>query len=267
LAGGRGHRFNQVVSMDAPKHLHKALEPFLIIFGSLSVSMVLFGGFVALAGANPIEVYQTMYRAAFGSSFSWQNTLIRAAPLMLTALCTALPGYLGLIVIGGEGAVVLGGLAAALAALTMPTAPPMVVLTTMALAGMVAGGIWLTIAGALRHYRAVNETISSLLLNYIAIAILNHLVTGTFRDPKSLNLPSTHHIGEANLIGSIPGTDLHWGLAFGVLACVLTWFLMHRTVFGFASKLAGGNVRAAQIAGLPVGRLILTVFSGRRSPL
>ena len=94
--------------MDVPKNLHKALEPFLIIVGSLSVSMVLFGGFVALAGANPLEVYQTMYRAAFGSSFSWQNTLVRAAPLMLTALCTALPGYLGLIIIGGEGAVVIG---------------------------------------------------------------------------------------------------------------------------------------------------------------
>jgi simple sugar transport system permease protein len=128
--------------MEAPKNLHQALEPFLIIFGSLLASMVLFGLFVAVAGADPIEVYQTMYRAAFGTSFSWQNTLIRAAPLMLTALCTALPGYLGLIVIGGEGAVVIGGLVAAIAALTIPPAPPMVVLLTMALAGMVAGGIW-----------------------------------------------------------------------------------------------------------------------------
>jgi simple sugar transport system permease protein len=135
----------------------------------------------------------------------------------------------------------------------------MVVLATMALVGMVAGGIWLAIGGALRHYRAVNETISSLLLNYIAIAVLNHLVTSTFRDPESLNHPSTHHIGEANMIGLMPGTDLHWGLAFGVVACVLAWFLMHRTVFGFASQVAGGNVRAAQVAGLPVGRLILIV--------
>ena len=82
------------MSMAVPKNLHKALEPFLIIFGSLLVSMVLFGGFVAVAGANPFEVYHTMYRAAFGSSFSWQNSLIRAAPLMMTALCTALPGNL-----------------------------------------------------------------------------------------------------------------------------------------------------------------------------
>ena len=107
---------------------------------------------------------------------------------------------------------VMGGLSAALAALTMPTAPPMVVLATMALVGMVAGGIWLAIGGALRHYRAVNETISSLLLNYIAIAVLNHLVTSTFRDPDSLNHPSTHHIGEANMIGFIPGTQPPLGL-------------------------------------------------------
>ena len=242
-----------------PKNLHKALEPFLIIGGSLTASMALFGAFVAAAGADPLEVYHTMYRAAFGSSFSWQNTLVRSAPLMLTALCTALPGYLGLIVIGGEGAMVIGGLAAALAALGMPNAHPIVVLTGMALVGMVAGGIWLAIGGALRHYRAVNETISSLLLNYIAIAVLNHLVTSIFRDPESLNHPSTHHIGEANMIGAIPGTDIHWGLAFGVIACVVAWFLMHRTVFGFAAQIAGGNVRAARIAGLPVGRLVLIV--------
>jgi general nucleoside transport system permease protein len=242
-----------------PQSLNQALQPFLIIVGSLMVSMVLFGVFVAAAGVDPFEVYQTMYRAAFGTSFSWQNTLIRAAPLMLTALCTALPGYLGLIIIGGEGAVVMGGLFATIAALAIPAAPPMIVLTTMAVAGMAAGGLWLAIGGALRHYRAVNETISSLLLNYIAVAVLNHLVTSTFRDPESLNHPSTHHIGEANMIGAVPGTDLHWGFAFGVVACIITWFLMHHTVFGFASQIAGGNVRAAQVAGLPVGRLILIV--------
>ncbi len=70
------------MSIALPQTLNKALEPFLIIVGSLTVSMVLFGAFVASAGADPFEVYQTMYRAAFGTSFSWQNTLIRTAPLM-----------------------------------------------------------------------------------------------------------------------------------------------------------------------------------------
>ena len=73
---------------------------------------MLFGLFVAAAGKNPLEVYQLMAVGAFGSWFSWQNTLLRASPLLLTALCTALPAQMGLVIIGGEGAFVLGGLAA-----------------------------------------------------------------------------------------------------------------------------------------------------------
>ena len=90
----------------------------------------------------------------------------------------------------------------------------------MACAGMIGGGLWIMLSGALRHYRGVNETISSLLLVYIALAILNYLVEGPMRDPTSLNKPSTREIGAANMIGSIPGTDVHWGFAFGIIAAV-----------------------------------------------
>jgi simple sugar transport system permease protein len=127
----------------------------------------------------------------------------------------------------------------------------------MALAGMTAGGLWIAFSGALQHYRGVNETISSLLLVYIALAILNQLVEGPMRDPASLNKPSTAEIGAANMIGTIPGLDVHWGLAFGIIAAVLAYVLIFRTVFGFAARIAGGNVRAAKVVGLNVGRLIL----------
>ena len=84
--------------------------------GGIAVSFAIFGGFVGLAGANVLDVYYQMYRGAFGSWFSFQNTLVRAAPLTLTALCTALPAQLGLVIIGGEGALVLGALGAVVAA-------------------------------------------------------------------------------------------------------------------------------------------------------
>src|SRR3954470_12646060 len=100
------------------------------------VSLALFGAFVAMAGHNPLEVYSEMYRGAFGTWFSFQNSLLRAAPLMLTGLCTALPARLGLIVIGGEGALVIGGLAAAASAIPLQGAPPSVVLGGMMLASM-----------------------------------------------------------------------------------------------------------------------------------
>jgi ABC-type uncharacterized transport system permease subunit len=224
---------------------------------ALLAALVLFGVFVALFGKNPVDLYFYMYQGAFGTWFSWQNTLTRAAPLILTALCTALPAQLGMVIIGGEGALLMGGLAATAAALAVQGAPPLIVDLVMALAGMAAGGLWIALSGALRHYRGVNETISSLLLVYIALAILNYLVEGPMRDPTSLNKPSTREIGIGNMIGSIPGTDVHWGFVAGILAAVLAYVLIFHTVFGFAARVAGGNVRAAKIVGLGVGRLIL----------
>jgi ABC-type uncharacterized transport system permease subunit len=130
---------------------------------------------------------------------------------------------------------------------------------SMLLTGALFGGAWIAIAGALRAYRGVNETISTLLLNYIAIALLNHIVEGPLRDPASLNKPSTPPIGDENMLGNLPGIDVHWGLVWGLAACAITWFLMNRTTFGFAARMVGGNVRAALLNGLPVGRLIVIV--------
>ncbi len=239
--------------------LRQAAEGVVIPTLALIAAMILFGIFVAVSRVDPLELYAVMYRGAFGTWFSWQNTLTRAAPLILTALCTALPAQLGMVIIGGEGALVMGGLAATAAALALPGAPPLAVQLAMALAGMTAGGLWIALAGGLRHYRGVNETISSLLLVYIAIALLNHLVEGPMRDPASLNKPSTRAIGAANMIGSIPGTDIHWGLVFGIIAAVLAYFLVYRTTFGFAARIAGGNMRAAKVVGLAVGRLVLAM--------
>src|SRR2546428_4348721 len=101
-----------------------AAEALIIPAGALAVSLILFGIFVAFAGANPLAVYRTIYRGAFGSWFSWQNTLQRAAPLMLTALCTALPAQVGLIVIGGGGARIIGAVGPGAVAARLPGAPP-----------------------------------------------------------------------------------------------------------------------------------------------
>jgi simple sugar transport system permease protein len=243
----------------AGERLRRGVEAALVPLLAGLVSLLIFGLFVALAGVNPLDVYSLMYAGAFGSWFSWQNTLTRAAPLILTALCTALPAQLGLVVIGAEGALVIGGLGATVAALGLAGLPSFPLQIAMALSAMIAGGLWVAFAGALRHYRGVNETIASLLLVYIAIAILNQLVEGVLRDPASLNKPSSPHIGDANMIAAIPRTDVHWGFAFGIVACILAYILVHRTAFGFAARVAGGNVRAARIVGLPVGRLVLAM--------
>jgi len=234
-----------------------AAEALVIPLLAILVAALLFAAFIGALGKSPVQLYQLVYTGAFGTWFSWQNTLLRAAPLLLTALCVALPAQLGMVVIGGEGALVLGGLSAAAVAIPMQGFPPALVIAVMALAGMAAGAAWIGGAGALRAYRGVNETISSLLLSYIAIAAMNHFVEGALRDPASLNKPSTAHIGVVNMIGVLPGTQVHWGLVIGIAACLITWFLVERTTFGFAGRITGGNIRAARLQGLPVERLIV----------
>ena len=124
------------------------IEYILIPGAALVGALIVFGIFVALFGKNPLDLYFYTYQGAFGTWFSWQNTLTRAAPLILTALCTALPAQLGMVIIGGEGALLIGALAATSMALTMPWAPPLAVQIAMAGAGMLAGGLWIVLSGA-----------------------------------------------------------------------------------------------------------------------
>jgi len=232
-------------------------EAVVLPLGALLVGFAVFSVFLLLQGKSPAEFFSLVYRGGFGSAFSWQNTLSRAAPLLLAALCVALPARLGLVVIGGEGAIVLGGVGAGFAGALLGGAPAMVALPLMLICAMLIGAVWIGAVGALRHFRGVNETIASLLMAYIAIALMNHLVEGPLRDPESLNKPSTAPLEEALRVGNIPGWDVHWGLAFGVLCCVLAWVLIDKTTWGFAARIAGGNMRAAQVQGLPVGWLVV----------
>lgn len=225
---------------------------------ALAGAVLLFGGFVWLGGTSPTETWTLLFMGAFGDSFSWQNTLQRAAPLMLTALCVAIPQRAGLMVIGGEGALVLGGLATA--GLPYLLAPPSGVAGTVMvlLAGALAGAGWIAIVGALRQYRGVNETISSLLMGYLAIALFKHFVEGPMRDPSSLNKPSTLPLEPSILLGLLPDYEVHWGLVWGALACLVAGFWLFGSTHGFATRVVGGNARAARLVGLPSHRLIIT---------
>jgi ABC-type uncharacterized transport system permease subunit len=225
---------------------------------ALAGAVLLFGGFVWLGGTDPVETWVLLFKGAFGDAFSWQNTLQRAAPLMLTALCVAIPYQAGLMVIGGEGALVLGGLACA--GLPYLFAPPVGVAGTgmVLLAGALAGAAWIALVGALRQFRGVNETISSLLMSYLAIGLFKHFVEGPMRDPSSLNKPSTLPLNEGILLGLIPGYEVHWGLAWGVVACVVAGVWLMGSTHGFATRVVGGNARAARLVGLPSHQLIIT---------
>ena len=226
---------------------------------AITTTFAAFVLFLVIVGEQPHEVLAAMWRGAFGTWFSFESTLARAAPLVLIALCTALPAALGLVIIGGEGAVVLGGLCAAMTGLWMAGAPPWLAIPAMAAAGILAGALLMGLVGVLRHWRGLNETIASLLVAYLAISIFNHLVRGPLRDPKTFNYPGTFPIPPEFRVGDIPAIDVHWGLLVGVIACVGSWLLIDRTAFGFAARFTGQSLAAARLGGLKVGRLTVTL--------
>jgi ABC-type uncharacterized transport system permease subunit len=226
---------------------------------ALLMAAILFALFLLAIGKSPAEFIDYVWRGGFGTAFSFQNTLQRSSPLILTALAVAIPARIGLIMIGGEGALVLGGFASAAIAVPMVGAvPPIVVIPIMVATALVVGAVWVGIAGYLRYARGVNETISSLLLTYIGIAIMNFFVEGVMRDSSNPNKPSTKPIGDAYMVGHIPGTDVHWGFAVGVVLSIALYILMTRTTFGFAARVTGGNYRAALAQGLPVGKIMIS---------
>ena len=237
--------------------LARRAEALLLPIGALAVGFLAFAVFLILLGKSPADFYALVYKAGFGTSFSWQNTLSRAAPLLFAALCVAVPARLGLVVIGGEGAIVLGGVVTGGLGYHFGGWPAALAMPLLALSAAAVGGLWIGAVGWLRHVRGVNETIASLLMAYIAIALMNHLVEGPLRDPASLNKPSTAPLAEGLRVGTIGSWNVHWGLVVGLVCCVLAWVLIERTTWGFAARVAGGNVRAAEVQGLPVGKLIV----------
>src|SRR5215510_3549498 len=138
------------------------LPPLLALAGAL----LLFGLWVLFGGVSALDAWALLFKGAFGDMFSWQITLQRAAPLMLTALAVALPARAGLVVIGGEGALVLGALGCAARPDALPNLAGSAGSALVLLSGAGLGALWLALAGVLRQWRGVNETISSLLLGY-----------------------------------------------------------------------------------------------------
>lgn len=243
--------------------IYSSLEAIFLSLFAIFLTLILFGVFVALNGVDPFDMYYILYLGGFARQISLESTLTLAAPLMLTALCTAIPARAGLLVIGGEGALVVGGVMAVLAGVSLVGVTPIIAVPIMIACGAISGGLWIALAGSLRQGRGVNETISTLLLNYIAIALMNHLITGPIRDYDQVLKTSSWSISESFMLGSIPGFNVHWGLPLGIIVCLLFYVLLRRSTFGFAIDILGGNQRVAQMAGLPLNKMvILSCFMG-----
>jgi ABC-type uncharacterized transport system permease subunit len=146
---------------------------------------------------------------------------------------------------------------AVLAATAVSGASPWIGTIVALAGGACAGAVWIAGVGVLKHARGVNETIASLLMNYIAIALFNHLISGPIRDFSQTLKAQSWSVPQSFMVGTLPGWSVHWGLVVGVCACVLMFIVVRYTTLGFSMDVLGGNRRAAQAAGLPIGRLLI----------
>lgn len=247
--------------------LEKAATPSRAVALTVPVASILLAliacGLVLLAtGENPLEVYRAMLRGAFGDRNGLSETLVKMIPLLLTGLGVSVAFRMQLWNIGGEGQLYLGAIFATGTTLfLLPNAPAIVIIPAMAVMGMIGGALWGLIPGALRAYLGANETITTLMLNYVAIQLADYLVHEPWRDRGAFGFPGTKMFQEAAWLPTYGTYRVHLGLLFGLGAAVVLWFAFRRTRWGYELAVMGDNPRAARYAGMKTKRTILLVMA------
>lgn len=227
---------------------------------SIVVALLLGAILFAAAGVDPLQAYSTMLAGAFASVDGLAGTAVKAIPLILCGLGVALAFRTLLWNIGAEGQLFMGAFAATGVALfLLPDAPPLILIPAMLLAGFLAGALWGLIPGALKGLLGVNEIITSLMLNYVAILWTDYLIYGPWRDPQGYGFPGSAPF-EAARFPRLPGTRVHFGLVLGLLAAALIAFALVRTRWGYETRVIGENQRAARYAGISLVKNILMVM-------
>jgi simple sugar transport system permease protein len=232
-----------------------------VVWGAAGLlgSLVAFSAIVAILGAGPVSVYSTIVRSSILDNGAFSQTLLRAIPISLAALAVAVPARAGLVNVGGEGQLIIGAVAATGVGLAIDTHVPGVVSwVAMGLAGAVGGAIWAGIAGVLRAVLSANESVSTLLLNFIANDVMLYLIYQPWKDPHGSGQPESRPLAHKAVLPAIFGSQVNLGVIIAAVVALIIWQVLGRSSWGFSLRVAGGNARAAQRAGLPVRRLIVS---------
>ncbi len=244
--------------------------PVAVSLGAILVALVLGGIVIAFAGGDPFRSYAHIARASFGSLGVISDTIVKATPIILTALACSVAFRMKLWNIGAEGQFIMGAFGASAIVLTpiLPAETPRwLFVPVMMLAGMLAGALWGFIPGYLKAKFNVNEIISTLMLNYISIAWVNYWVFGVWSEggfqmsakfPENAWLPRL--LDYADSIPALRGLTTHAGLLLGILAAFVVWLVIYRSRWGYEIRLIGDNPRAANYAGINISRNVIFVM-------
>jgi general nucleoside transport system permease protein len=239
----------------------RTLRSFAVQLAAVAVGIVLSGLIVAALGESPYAAVEALLRGAFGSDFALTQSLLKAVPLALCGLAVAIPLRMRLWNIGAEGQFHAGAIGASWAALTFSTWSAGALLPTMIAAGMVAGAVWALLAAIPRALWGVNEIITTLLLNYVAILLVAYLVTGPWRSEAAFNFPVTDIFGPGAALPKISeGSLIHVGVFFPLVAAIVLLVLLHRSRWGYEVRMIGASSDAARLAGMSTAKNILVVM-------
>ncbi len=220
-------------------------------------AFVVFGVVIWSKGVSPIAAYSEMFQSLTRSR-SIYEVLIKSTPIILAALAVAVPARAGLTNVGGEGQLVLGGIAAAGVVNLLGGETPMAVLLPVMLIGAaIAGALWAGIAGVLREQLRINEAVTTVLLNYLAIDLMGFLIYDAWRDPNGSGQPQSVELPVNARLPLVGTTTLHMGFIIALVAVAIVWAVLRYTTWGFRLRVVGGNPEAARRAGYKVGALML----------
>lgn len=243
------------------KRLHRSRwAEVLVPFISFLLALV-FGGIILLFfGVNPLEAYGVMAKGSMGSAYALSETLVKAIPLMLTGLGVSIAFRMLFWNIGAEGQLAMGGIAAAyIAVFWADSLPGFIVIPLMMLVSIIAGAVWGLIPAVLKSGLGVNEILTTLMMNYIAILLVEYLYLGPWRDPEGYGFPGTAPFPDA---AQLPRffNRVHWGVVFAIVAAFVVWFILKHTKRGYEIRVIGENPKAARYSGISIARNILVVM-------
>jgi simple sugar transport system permease protein len=215
-------------------------------------ALAIFALVLLIDGKDPLRAYRDTIVYVFGNAYGFSELFVRMAPLLLTSLAVAAPARLGLINVGGEGQLYMGGWLATAGALGFAGLPAWALLPLITVLGFLGGALWALAPALLRAAKLVNETISTLLLNYIAPLIVSYFIFGPWRSSESASYPQSPAFVDAARLPSLGQTRIHLGLAYGLVCLALYAFVLTRTRWGLEIRAIGGNPEASLRLGIPV---------------
>jgi len=225
------------------------------------LALAIFSLILLLVGKDPVKAYRDTFAYTFGNAYGLSELLVRMIPLLLAAVAVALPARVGLINVGGEGQLYMGAWLASAGALAFPAMPAWILLPIMAVFGFIGGAVWAAIPGILRAKKLVNETITTLLLNYVAPMIVSFFIFGPWRGVESSSYPQSAAFTDSARLPSFFNTRIHAGLILALAALLLYWLLVEKTRWGVQMRAIGGNPDAAERLGIPIVLFTVVVMA------